>query len=95
MITWSRSEPGWARWRSRWRRPARVTAVEVDAGLTAVLRETLPASVEVIHADARRLDWAAVLGGEQAVLVANLPYNIATRSSPTCSTTCRRSPGCW
>jgi 16S rRNA (adenine1518-N6/adenine1519-N6)-dimethyltransferase len=57
---------------------ARVTAVEVDAGLAAVLRETLPADVEVIHADARRLDWAAVLGGEQAVLVANLPYNIAT-----------------
>jgi 16S rRNA (adenine1518-N6/adenine1519-N6)-dimethyltransferase len=57
---------------------ARVTAVEVDSGLAAVLRETLPADVEVIHADARRLDWAAVLGGEEAVLVANLPYNIAT-----------------
>ncbi len=57
---------------------ARVTAVEVDAGLSAVLRETLSADVEVVHADARRLDWVAVTGGEPAVLVANLPYNIAT-----------------
>jgi len=57
---------------------ARVTAVEVDAGLATVLRETLPSAVEILHADARRLDWPAVLGGEPAVLVANLPYNIAT-----------------
>jgi 16S rRNA (adenine1518-N6/adenine1519-N6)-dimethyltransferase len=57
---------------------AHVTAVEVDAGLVRVLRETLPPSAEVVHADALRMDWDAVLGGEPAVLVANLPYNVAT-----------------
>jgi 16S rRNA (adenine1518-N6/adenine1519-N6)-dimethyltransferase len=57
---------------------ARVTAVEVDRGLVEVLKETVPPAVEVIHADARRLDWPAVLRDEPAVLVANLPYNIAT-----------------
>jgi 16S rRNA (adenine1518-N6/adenine1519-N6)-dimethyltransferase len=57
---------------------ARITAVEVDRGLAELLRETLPGEVEVIHGDARRLDWAAVLRDEPAVLVANLPYNIAT-----------------
>jgi 16S rRNA (adenine1518-N6/adenine1519-N6)-dimethyltransferase len=55
-----------------------VTAVELDAGLVAVLRETVPADVDVVHADARQLAWDSVLGGEPAVLVANLPYNIAT-----------------
>jgi 16S rRNA (adenine1518-N6/adenine1519-N6)-dimethyltransferase len=57
---------------------ARVIAVEVDAGLVGVLRATLPPDVDVVHADARRLDWTALLHGEPAVLVANLPYNIAT-----------------
>jgi 16S rRNA (adenine1518-N6/adenine1519-N6)-dimethyltransferase len=57
---------------------AHVTAVEIDAGLVGVLRETLPPSVEVVQADALRMDWPAVLGGEPAVLVSNLPYNVAT-----------------
>jgi 16S rRNA (adenine1518-N6/adenine1519-N6)-dimethyltransferase len=56
---------------------ARVTAIEIDAGLVEVLRDTVP-DATVIHADARRVDWAAMLGGEPGVLVANLPYNIAT-----------------
>ncbi len=56
---------------------ARVTAIELDEGLVRVLRETLP-GLEVVAADARRLDWDQVLHGEPAVLVANLPYNLAT-----------------
>ncbi len=57
---------------------AAVTAVEADAGLVAVLAEELP-EVAVLHADALAVDWAGVLGeGGGWVLVANLPYNIAT-----------------
>jgi 16S rRNA (adenine1518-N6/adenine1519-N6)-dimethyltransferase len=57
---------------------ARVTAIEIDPGLVDVLRSTLPPAVEVVHADARSVDWDLVLAGQPAVLVANLPYNIAT-----------------
>jgi 16S rRNA (adenine1518-N6/adenine1519-N6)-dimethyltransferase len=56
---------------------ARVTAIEIDEGLVGVLRETMP-DLEVVAADARRVDWTALLAGEPAVLVANLPYNVAT-----------------
>jgi 16S rRNA (adenine1518-N6/adenine1519-N6)-dimethyltransferase len=57
----------------------RVVAVEIDRGLTAVVRElTAPlGSVEVHEADALRVDLDALLGGP-ARLVANLPYNVAT-----------------
>jgi 16S rRNA (adenine1518-N6/adenine1519-N6)-dimethyltransferase len=59
---------------------AAVTAVEVDHGLVGVLAERLGGrGVRVIEGDARRLDWDAVLGtGDDWVLVANLPYNVAT-----------------
>jgi 16S rRNA (adenine1518-N6/adenine1519-N6)-dimethyltransferase len=59
---------------------ASVTAVEVDRGLLAVLREEVePLGVRVVEGDARRLDWDAVLAGHDGwVLVANLPYNVAT-----------------
>jgi 16S rRNA (adenine1518-N6/adenine1519-N6)-dimethyltransferase len=66
---------------------AEVTAVEVDRRLVPILHEVLDDAgvapqVRVIEADARKLDWPAVLdGGGDAqpwVLVANLPYNIAT-----------------
>ena len=70
---------------------AHVTAIELDRGLVPVLREIVAGlPVDVIEADALRLDWGAVLGpssGPHAgpgrgagawVLVANLPYNIAT-----------------
>jgi 16S rRNA (adenine1518-N6/adenine1519-N6)-dimethyltransferase len=60
---------------------AAVTAIEVDHGLAGVLREVvadLP-NVAVVEADAMRLDWDAVLSGSSRwVLVANLPYNVAT-----------------
>jgi 16S rRNA (adenine1518-N6/adenine1519-N6)-dimethyltransferase len=59
---------------------ADITAVEIDRGLAAVLQsEVAPLGVRVIEGDARTLDWQAVLAGAKGwVLVANLPYNVAT-----------------
>ena len=58
---------------------AAVTAVEVDRRLAAVLREEVaPAGVRVVEADAMTTDWSALLDGPGWVLVANLPYNVAT-----------------
>jgi 16S rRNA (adenine1518-N6/adenine1519-N6)-dimethyltransferase len=58
---------------------ASVTAIEVDGGLVPVLREVVePAGVTVVEGDALRLDWARLLGDDQWILVANLPYNVAT-----------------
>lgn len=60
---------------------ASVTAVEVDDSLIPLLRENVDHldNVRVVHADAMSLDWADLLGGhEDWVLVANLPYNVAT-----------------
>jgi 16S rRNA (adenine1518-N6/adenine1519-N6)-dimethyltransferase len=57
---------------------ARVTAVEVDAGLVAVLRDLLAdTDVRLVHADALKVDWETVVD-RPAALVANLPYNVAT-----------------
>lgn len=59
---------------------ARVTAVEIDAGLAAALVDVVAAhaDVRVVHADAMTLDWTELIGSGHAVLVANLPYNVAT-----------------
>ncbi len=64
---------------------ATVTAVEVDRGLAAALREVVAGveGITVVEADAMTLDWPALLGapgpdGGDWVLVANLPYNVAT-----------------
>lgn len=60
---------------------AHVTAVEVDRGVVTVLRRIIAAAgsdVEVVEADALRLDWGRLLGVQPCVVVANLPYNIAT-----------------
>jgi len=59
---------------------ATVTAVEADRHLIPVLEEVLEGTgVRVVHADAMRLDWTALLGDDPGwVMVANLPYNIAT-----------------
>ncbi|HEX2196750.1 MAG TPA: 16S rRNA (adenine(1518)-N(6)/adenine(1519)-N(6))-dimethyltransferase RsmA [Actinomycetota bacterium] len=56
---------------------AHVTAVEFDRALHPVLAETLAglSNVDVVHADATKLDWSAA---DEDVLVANLPYNVAT-----------------
>jgi 16S rRNA (adenine1518-N6/adenine1519-N6)-dimethyltransferase len=59
---------------------ARVTAVEVDRGIVPVLRELVePLGVTVVEADAMACDWVGLLAGAPSwVLVANLPYNVAT-----------------
>jgi 16S rRNA (adenine1518-N6/adenine1519-N6)-dimethyltransferase len=59
---------------------AAVTAVELDRHLVPILRGVVERSgVRVVEGDARTLDWPALLAGsEHWVLVANLPYNVAT-----------------
>jgi 16S rRNA (adenine1518-N6/adenine1519-N6)-dimethyltransferase len=61
---------------------AAVTAVEVDHGVVPVLREVVRdrRNVTVVEADAMRLDWDDLLADRPSgwVLVANLPYNVAT-----------------
>jgi 16S rRNA (adenine1518-N6/adenine1519-N6)-dimethyltransferase len=58
---------------------ASVTAIEADRYLVPVLRTVVEGKgVDVVEADALRLDWPALLGDGEWVLVANLPYNIAT-----------------
>jgi len=62
---------------------AEVTAIEVDKHLAPVLRGIVePLGATVVEADALHLDWQALLGAPDPVrpwvLVANLPYNIAT-----------------
>lgn len=58
---------------------ASVTAIEVDSGLVPALRSVVePVGVTVVEGDALRLDWASVLGADRWILVANLPYNVAT-----------------
>ena len=69
---------------------ATVVAVEVDRGIVPVLREQMTAfpNVEVHEADAMEIDWSSFIATINAahgrephagvVIVANLPYNIAT-----------------
>ena len=62
---------------------AAVRAVEVDSGLAAALRAVVAEAgarrVEVVESDAATMDLDDVLeGSDRWMLVANLPYNIAT-----------------
>lgn len=58
---------------------AEVTAVEIDRRLLQILREVVePAGAHVVGGDALTLDWSSLLAGPGWVLVANLPYNVAT-----------------
>lgn len=60
---------------------AEVIAVEVDRGVAPVLRSIVEPldNVRVVEADAMHLDWDALLDtAARWVLVANLPYNVAT-----------------
>ncbi|CAN5808579.1 16S rRNA (adenine(1518)-N(6)/adenine(1519)-N(6))-dimethyltransferaseRsmA [soil metagenome] len=59
---------------------AAVTAVEVDRGLARALRDVVSdtAAVSVVEADAMTLDWDRLAAPKPWVLVANLPYNVAT-----------------
>jgi 16S rRNA (adenine1518-N6/adenine1519-N6)-dimethyltransferase len=60
---------------------ASITAIEVDHGIAAALRTVvadLP-NVTVVEDDALKIDWKALLSSSPRwVLVANLPYNVAT-----------------
>ena len=70
---------------------ASVTAVEADRHLVPVLRTVVEGTgVMVVEGDALRLDWPALLDDERWVLVANLPYNIAT---PLILELLERAPG--
>jgi 16S rRNA (adenine1518-N6/adenine1519-N6)-dimethyltransferase len=57
-----------------------VTAIEADRRLIPVLEATTEATgVRLVHGDAMSTDWSDLLGSRPGwVLVANLPYNIAT-----------------
>ncbi len=67
---------------------ATVTAIEIDRGVVPILRDVVSdrTNVTVVEGDAMQLDWSDVLGGPSDdpytsggwVLVANLPYNVAT-----------------
>lgn len=59
---------------------ASVTAVEIDRHLRPILEEvTAGLDVTVVAGDAMKLDWTELLAGhDRWVLVANLPYNVAT-----------------
>lgn len=59
---------------------ADVLAVEVDSGLVEALAEVVSPypRVVVVHDDATALAWGERLDHRPAVVVANLPYNVAT-----------------
>jgi 16S rRNA (adenine1518-N6/adenine1519-N6)-dimethyltransferase len=63
-------------------RTGRVRTVEIDSGLVRVLREEslLPDNVELVHADAREIDWQAWIdeSDRPVRVIANLPYSVAT-----------------
>ncbi len=69
---------------------AEVVALEVDRHLIEPLRAVVePRGVRVVHADALEADLEAILAGRAAVVVANLPYNVAT---PVVVTLLERAP---
>jgi 16S rRNA (adenine1518-N6/adenine1519-N6)-dimethyltransferase len=58
---------------------AQVHAIEVDRFLMAPLRSVVePHGVSVHHVNALEANYDEILGGQPAVVVANLPYNVAT-----------------
>jgi 16S rRNA (adenine1518-N6/adenine1519-N6)-dimethyltransferase len=58
----------------------RVVALEIDRHLLPALDEVVGSlgNVEVVHGDALAAEYPALLGDDRWVLVANLPYNVAT-----------------
>jgi 16S rRNA (adenine1518-N6/adenine1519-N6)-dimethyltransferase len=58
----------------------RVLAIEFDRALLAGLAEVIAdhPTVEIVHADATKVDWPAVLGDRPWVCCGNLPYNVGT-----------------
>ena len=58
---------------------AHVIAMEVDKYLIEALRSVVePHGVVVVHDDALHAPYATILDGRPSVVVANLPYNVAT-----------------
>ncbi len=58
---------------------AHVCAIELDRHLVPILSEVVAGlDVEVVEDDAMRVNWHARLGDDPWVMVANLPYNVAT-----------------
>jgi len=60
---------------------AHVIAIEIDRRLAGALKQVVAGlDVDVVEADALRLDWAELLTGlpSRIALVANLPYSVAT-----------------
>jgi len=58
---------------------ARVTALEIDSALVALLRGRRELSAaEIVCADALTFDYAQWAGGRRWFVAGNLPYNIAT-----------------
>lgn len=58
---------------------ANVRAMEVDRYLISPLRAVVePLGASVHHDDALHADYEAILEGQPTVVVANLPYNVAT-----------------
>jgi 16S rRNA (adenine1518-N6/adenine1519-N6)-dimethyltransferase len=58
---------------------ARVVALEADRYLIAPLTEVVAGrDVQVVHGDALKIDLAELIGDRPHVVVANLPYNVAT-----------------
>ncbi len=58
---------------------ASVRALEIDRHLIEPLRSVVePHGVTVHHANALEVDYAEILHGHPTVVVANLPYNVAT-----------------
>jgi 16S rRNA (adenine1518-N6/adenine1519-N6)-dimethyltransferase len=58
---------------------ARVRTLEIDRYLIEPLRDVVePYGVSVYHADALVANYDEILDGKPAVVVANLPYNVAT-----------------
>ncbi len=79
-IAWSRSAPGSARSRSRSSRPAPMSprSKSTEGWSRCCATSSSPSGVRVIEADALKVDWPSILGSDRWILVANLPYNVAT-----------------
>jgi 16S rRNA (adenine1518-N6/adenine1519-N6)-dimethyltransferase len=59
-------------------RGAAVTAVERDRDMARVLRGELGDRIELLEADAARLDYAALARGRPLSVVGNLPYHLTS-----------------
>ncbi len=60
-------------------RGARVVAVERDRDMARVLRGELGDRVELVEADAARLDYRRLAAGERIAVVGNLPYHLTSQ----------------